>query len=328
MQAVNHTFCFGTENIGHCQNTDAFCSFRCQNGCLALCAQSFDCLFDFFAQNDTVFIEVGFITAEQLSIFNFSIDAFTCGHLEYIGCQDRNIPSFRTSNDCFAQRMFTFCFCRCDQRQQRIFVNIFIKGNHIADFQSAVGQSAGFIKSNRVYLAHLFQSFAGLDDNTMLGCLPDSCHDCSRGSQNKSAGTEHNQNGYGTNDILCDDAGDYGNQQRNRNKPACSNVCYSRHRRFFVLCFLHHADQLLERTVLAHLSCMNINGTKAVDCAAEHILASGFIYRKGFAGHNRLVNRGFAAEDDTINRDCLTGENTQNITLDNLLSRNHFFLAI
>ena len=72
----------------------------------------------------------------------------------------------------------------------------------------------------------------------------------------------------------------------------------------------------------------NIDGTKAVEGAAEHFLTGGFVHREGFTGHDRLIHRGLPAQNGTIHRNCFAGQYPQNIALLNLRSRDPLFPAI
>ena len=77
-----------------------------------------------------------------------------------------------------------------------------------------------------------------------------------------------------------------------------------------------------------YFRCRNVDRTKAVDRSAKDLLPHAFVNRQGFPRHNRLVNRGFTAEDRSVNRDRFSGQNTQNISLPDFLCRDHFFFPV
>ena len=60
----------------------------------------------------------------------------------------------------------------------------------------------------------------------------------------------------------------------------------------------------------------------------KHIVAYAFVCRQGFSGHDRLIDRSLAADDRSIDRDRLTGQDAQDVSLANLFCRYLFFFSV
>ena len=224
--------------------------------------------------------------------------------------------------------MLTFCLGRSRKIQELFFVQIRSKGQNITDFQLSIGQRTGFIKGDGIDLAHLLQRFAGFDNYAVFGSLPDGSHNRRGGCQHQRTGAEYHKHRYRTDNVLRCNTGNGCNQHRHRDKPACDPVGNSCHGRFFVLRFLHHANELLQGAVLANLCCTDVDCAETIDGPAEHRVSGCLIYWQRFTGHNRLVNGGFTAYNDTVHRNGFSGQDSEHIALDDLLSRNHFFLSV
>ena len=197
-----------------------------------------------------------------------------------------------------------------------------LQRQYITDLQSAVCQSSGLIEGNGIYLAHILQGFAGLDDHAVLGCLSDRRHDGGRSRQYQCAGAKYHHNGNRTHDVPGEEIGENGNQQRHRHQPTGPLIGDPLGMRLILVRILHHADQLLQRAVFPHLSCGNVDRSISVDSAAENSIADFFIHRQTFTSHDGLIHRSFPCFDDAVHRDCLTRKDAKDITHGDLLHRN------
>ena len=81
------------------------------------------------------------------------------------------------------------------------------EGNNITDCKPAVCQRAGFIKSDCVNFAHLFQCFTGFDDYAVFCRLPNGRHNGGRSCKNQSAGTEYHQDSDPAHNVAGDKVG-------------------------------------------------------------------------------------------------------------------------
>ena len=223
--------------------------------------------------------------------------------------------------------MLTSAFSRRSQGEQ-IILGHALKRNDVAYLEFAVGKGAGLIKGDGIDFSHLLESFAGFDDNTVFCGLADRRHDSGRCCKHKSAGTEHDHYRDRSDDILCYSVGNDGDQQGNRNQPACPPVRNALCRSLILFRVFHHSDQFLERTVFTDFGSFNINGTEAVDCTAEYGVPYGFIDRQALTCHNRLIDRCFPDKDHAVNRNSLPGKDTKHIFLPDLGYRNLRFDAV
>ena len=214
------------------------------------------------------------------------------------------------------------------QCEQLVFRHAGLQRDHIADRQPSIGQRAGLVKRDGVHLSHFFQCFTGLDDHTVFGRLPDGGHDRRGRRQHQGAGTEHDQHGHSGYDMPGEHISADRNEQRRRDQPAGSPVRNALHGRLLVFRLLHHADELLQRAVLAHPGRCDVDRTKAVDGAAEYGIPRTFVHRQAFPGHDRLIHRGLAAADGTVHRDGLAGQNAQHIAAADRISGDDFFTAV
>ena len=81
-----------------------------------------------------------------------------------------------------------------------------------------------------------------------------------------------------------------------------------------LFCIFHHSDQLLKGAVFANLGCFDVNGTKTIDCAAKDTIANCLINRQALTGHNRLINRSLSNQNQTVNRNGFSREDTKDIS--------------
>ena len=83
----------------------------------------------------------------------------------------------------------------------------------------------------------------------------------------------------------------------------------------------------MQGAVLAYLGCPDVNGPKAVDGAAEHLLARSLVQGKGLASEDGLIHGGLSPDDDAVYRDGFARQDAQNITGLDLLRRDQLFLS-
>ena len=283
---------------------------------------------NFIGDRDAVFLQKLFASAVNRLVFYFRVNPASGGHLKGSGLRKRK-PSFpRAGRDGLSQRVFAFCLGRGGEGEKALPADRPVKWQDIADIQAAVGQGAGLVKSKGVHLSHFFQGLAGFNDDAVLGGLPDSGHDSGGCGQHQGAGAENHQNRDGGYDVARPEIGRDGNEKGHRHQPARAAVRDALHGSLLILRLLYHADQLLQGAVFPYLCGGDIDGAEPVDGSAEYLIADSLVHGEGFSGHNRLVNGGFPACNDSVHRDAFPGENPKKVALLNFFRGDHLLSAV
>ncbi len=86
-------------------------------------------------------------------------------------------------------------------------------------------------------------------------------------------------------------------------------------------------NELLEGAVITNFGGFDIDEAVEVDGTAVNIVAGGLVGGKGFAGHDGLVGRAFAANNCAVNGNGFAGANTKDIANLNITGVDHNFLV-
>lgn len=83
----------------------------------------------------------------------------------------------------------------------------------------------------------------------------------------------------------------------------------------------YQSDHALDGRILTDLSSLHLKSAKLIDRTRGYFISNPLINGERFTGHNCLVNGGLAADDNSVNRDSFTGQNTDDVTDQHFLSR-------
>ena len=208
---LDHLLSLRAQTVGQGDHANILLPVCHQNQGFALGAQFLQNRYCSRGEAYPIFPQKCLAAAEQTVPLPLCPDSFTGIHVEDRSFSNCQVFFFGTAYNGLAQRVLAPGFCAGGQGEQFVLTAGRLKTPYIADLQFAAGQRAGFIKGNRVHLAHLFQCFAGFDHDTMFGGLADGRHDRSRGCQNQSTGAEHDQHGHSGNDITAEQVGQHSN---------------------------------------------------------------------------------------------------------------------
>ena len=161
----------------------------------------------------------------------------------------------------------------------------------------------------------------------MLRCISYCRHYSCRCGEHQGAGTKHNQYRDGPYYFTRHGPGDCGCTQSNYYYPCSPTVSQPHYFGFARVSRLYKTYHTLYRTVLTDTGGSHIKGAKAVHRAGAGFVACRFVNRQALAGHDRLIDRGLASNDDAVYRYALTREHAQYISDSNLLSRYYLLTA-
>ncbi len=183
-----------------------------------------------------------------------------------------------------------------------------------------MGQSACFVKGDRVYLAHVFKRRTRFNEHAVLCRLPDGGDHRGRRCKHECARAEDDQHGNRTDKglLMSETAGGEEvcadrHKQCHGHQPSRPDVCKLFGRGFVFLCLVYKVYHLLKRRVGKCFSDPHIDRAETIYRSREDIVAHHLVNRKRLAGHDGLVNRGFAQHYLSVCRKALAGEDADNI---------------
>jgi len=177
------------------------------------------------------------------------------------------------------------------------------------------------------------------DQDAELGCLAGAHHDRGRGGQAERAGAGDDENRDGGADrhgpVVAGRPGqrpdgerDGGGDEDAGHEPRGDGVGQALHRRLGALRVFDEPDDLRERGVLAHGRRAEQEGAGAVDGRADDLVPGRLADRSALAGEHALVDRRFAVDDDSVDRDLLPGPGPDHVSDEDLLDRDVLLTAV
>ena len=162
----------------------------------------------------------------------------------------------------------------------------------------------------------------------MFRSISDSCHNCSRGSKYQCARAKHNKDSNCTNNFIRKCPSQTCSSKRNHNNPSCPSIRKTNNFCLIRIGRLYQLNHSLNGTVLTDFYSFHFKCTKLIDRTRKYLITNYFIYRERFSCHNRLIYRSLTRNDNTINSNRFTRQNTNDITNLYLLGRNNLFFTV
>ncbi len=186
----------------------------------------------------------------------------------------------------------------------------------IGDARFSLGDGAGFVHGERAEFRERFEVGTALDEHAAPGERGESGDDAHGSRDDQRAGTGDDEQDAGAVEPYVpfaaekkrrhqkDEQGRKGDDGR---VVAGKRIDEALGRGLLRLGLFDQADDLGECGVAGGLGDLDFEGALAVDGAGKDGRAGGFFHRHGFTGNGGLVHGGFAACDDAIQWDALTG---------------------
>ena len=182
-------------------------------------------------------------------------------------------------------------------------------------FQLAVGDGAGFVKDNGIDAGCSLHNVAAAVEDTQICTAAGAGDDSDRGRKAQRTGAGDNQNGdkviENKGDVPPADCpqqrGDDGDGDNRRDKDAGNLVGKARGRGFALLRFGHQAQYLGDSGVAADAGRLDFEHAVLADGAARNVGTGLLVDRQALAGQHRLIHRGLAGQDGSIDWDAGAG---------------------
>ena len=162
----------------------------------------------------------------------------------------------------------------------------------------------------------------------MPGRVADRGHDGGRCGKHQRTRAEHDKNGYCADDLAGNQPGQHRSGQRNHHDPGRPAVGNADDPGLARIRRLHQPDHALDRAVLPDPGRPHIEGAELIDRAARDLVPLALVHGQGFAGHDRLIDRGLPGRDHAVHRDGLTRQHAQQVADLHLLGRKDLLFTI
>ena len=196
-------------------------------------------------------------------------------------------------------------------------------GNDRDDLRLAFGQRSRLVDHQRVDLFHALQRFGVLDQHAGLRAASDADHDRHRGGEAERAGAGDDQHAHGGDQTEGHPRfrsepgpgakGDERHDDHGRHEPAGDLVGQPLDRRARALRVRDHLDDLGKQRVAPDLVGAHHEAAGLVERARDHLAADFLGDGHGFAGHQGLVERGAAFENDAVHRHLFSRPDPQSV---------------
>ena len=244
-------------------------------------------------------------------------------------------PAFGFGHNGRAQGVLRRIFHTGGGLQQSRFIEIG-QGEHVGDLGFALGDGAGLVENDGIYVPQGFQRFGGFNQDAVFRALAGSYHNGYRGGKAQGAGAGDDQHRHGRGQRLTDAvAGDQpdngcneGDTHDHRHKDTGDFVGQSGNGGLGPGGILHQPDHLSQRRVLAHTGGPDRQNAGTVDRRGDDRITGAFVHRDGFPGEGRLVHGRLALHHHAIHRHGLAGPHQQQIPQLYLLHGNFHFAAV
>ena len=123
------------------------------------------------------------------------------------------------------------------------------------------------------------------------------------------------------------DACDEGDHKHGGHKDAGYLVGQFGDGRLAALGFLHQANDLRQRRIIAHLLRPHAEGAGGVDGGGIHAVTRVFINGHAFAGQHGLIHRRVTIQHHAVHRDASAGAHQQHVAHLHILKRDFDFLV-
>ncbi len=203
---------------------------------------------------------------------------------------------------------------------------------------AALGERAGFVDHQGVDLLHSFQGFSILDQNAQTRPATDPDHDRHRCGQTQRARAGDDQHGD-SDDQRVREAGFRAHEGPHRKRQECHRdhgryehpgdpVSQALDRRAGTLCLGNHGHDARQHGVAAHLLGHHHQPTRLIDSAPDETVSRCLGHGHRLPRHQRFVHRRLALCDLTINRNPLSGADTQPVPELDVLQGDLFIASV
>ena len=210
--------------------------------------------------------------------------------------------------------------------------------DYVCDRRFSFRDGSCFIQHNRIYLMTDFQSFATLNQNTMVGTESSSHHDCCRCCKTECARTCDDQHGNKDGKYKCDvkfrkhqspdNRRNHCNGHNGWHEITCHCIRQLGNRCFLTLCIFHHFYNLSQGCVRTNMGNFYNHRTLIVDTSANHFVIYSFFHRNTFSGQHRLIHTGTAFHYDSVKWNSAARFNQNHLIYGNLRYRNFHLFSI
>ena len=201
----------------------------------------------------------------------------------------------------------------------------------VRERRRAVCERAGLVKDDAVGLVGVFELRAALEEDAVLRRAAGADHEprrCgeaerarARDRQHVAAGEQRALEIARRNAPVPDEKRQCRRADDARHEPARDLIGKALHGRFFALGLPHDLNDLLEHGRLAQRLGRNDGRARAVEAAADDLVAGGLVHRHALAGEHGLVDRAPAADDRPVDRHALAGADAHPVVLRDLVDR-------
>ena len=203
-------------------------------------------------------------------------------------------------------------------------------GENVRHLRLAGGEGAGLVQHHGVHPVQVFQRLGVLEQHAHLGATAGADHDGHRRGQSQRAGAGDHQHGNGTVQgkfqIVSRDHPDDERHRRDahnhRDEHARDLIRQPGNGRFGAARVLHHADDLGQSGILAHLVRTKFQIALGVDRRGGDLVPRALFHRDALAGKGALVNGRPALQHGTVHGNAAAGANDDHVSHRDLLHGN------
>ena len=188
--------------------------------------------------------------------------------------------------------------------------------HQIGQLGATLGQRAGLVHRHHLGVFELLQGFTLAQQHAHLRGAACAHHDGGRCGQAHSAGAGNDEHRHGIDQCKAQSGrrapdqphgkGEQGRRHDSGHKPHGDLVDQCLNRQLAALRLLHHADDLRQQRIGAHLGGFKRQRAVLVDGAAHHFGTGGFLHRHGLAADHGLVHKALTFGHHAIDRNALT----------------------
>ncbi len=161
------------------------------------------------------------------------------------------------------------------QRQQLVFRAL--KGDHLDDFEAALGHGAGLVEHHRVHLGGILQNGAAAHQDAAARQPADGRHHGRGGRQNQGARAGHDQHRDRAQPVAGEIVSERGGQQQRRQKILGVAIGQPFYGGALLLGLFHQLNDASERGFVARARDANAQQAVAVQRAGEDFVARLFV---------------------------------------------------